>query len=78
MMENAKKNYLGWIGLAVLGVAYLFGISGWAWVNNTNTNRNAVEIEKQQQIHREDMRRMEGLILEGFREIRREINEIKK
>ena len=67
----------GWLTFLITLVVYTVAISGFAFVNNTNTNRNTAEIEKQERIHREDMQRMEGLILEGFKELRREINSIK-
>lgn len=74
-MEAPKNS--GWTGFLIMIVVYTVVISGFAFSNNVTTNRNKADIEKQDQIHRDDMKRMEGLILEGFKELRREINAIK-
>ncbi len=62
----------------IVVIVYIAAISGVFLVTQNNTNRNADDIKKQERIHREDMQRMENVILDGFREVRREINEIKK
>lgn len=73
---EAPKN-TGWLGFLIMIVVYTVVVSGFAFSNNVTTNRNKTDIEKQDKIHRDDMKRMETLILEGFKELRREINAIK-
>ena len=79
-MDNAPtpKISSGWASNMIVVVVYIAAISGVFLVTQNNTNRNADDIKKQERIHREDMQRMENVILDGFREVRREINEIKK
>ena len=67
---NGKKMHPGWLTLMIFILVQAIMVSGFAWTNNTKTNRNEKDIEKNAQSLKE---LTEKIYLE-LTQIRQEIN----
>jgi len=82
---NGHRNWTsGWVSNVIVLICYIATTGGIAAVTISNTNNNKDDIEKQERIHREDMKlihddmnRINKTIQDGFRDLRREIRDSK-
>ena len=76
-MDSNKRWNWGWVSSAILLIVYAVVVTSFVVANDTNTNRNKADIEKQERIHREDFDRLNKTIQEGFKELREQIRDSK-